>query len=900
MMNDNLRSFLIMVEEAINIRNKKGYLDEKDVDIYLKDVLTFFQGSITLSNADILFLKNEILHRYQIKQIDGVLLLDDYVQDNWYHKIHNSIEPIHWSYYVEHLKRDKFMPQNVIDSIDASTTTILNSLGDPRSKTHFLRRGLILGDVQSGKTSNYIGLINKAVDAGYKVIILLTGLSEVLRKQTQIRVEEGFIGWDITSKLPVGVGRLHKGKGIAINSPTTRERDFVGERDETTAHKLDETNKYIYVIKKNVTVLKKLKETLKSFNTNTLNPQIDLPLLIIDDEADNASINTRRPDYDPTATNKLIRELMNLFTKSNYVGYTATPYANVFIDPETESDMFGQDLFPENFIYLLNAEENDDYFGPRKMEDLKNQFIRFIKNPYEDNLFTYEIDKLGWDGKQFHPELTDAIYAYFLACLIMDSTQGITNHRTMLINVSRFINRHIQLKNYVEKIVEKAKDNIYLHIKNENERNIQNKVILHLYSIWKKEYKENISWEKVKKNLYKSIKDIEIKIINSSSFGEKLDYELYPNGLKVIAIGGYALSRGLTLEGLVISYFYRNTKTFDVLMQMGRWFGYRRGYVDLCRLWIEQDSYEYYNDINASTIELKNDIKKMKISKKGPRQFGIRVRNDSEELNITAPNKMRSTRRKLIKHSFYGEVFETAYIAKDIRLNGENYNTVIKFANSLINRDNNVANPYFRNIDNELIYDFIDSLNIFEHNIRFDTKQILEFIKKELNNHKPYWDVLFMQGNRNDETAIELKNNLKIHPVERQFDISNNELIRISKQRARLGAKLDTSFGLDGKVKKQVEFIADKVNQKTYLIEERNPLLIIYLIALKPREDDFEQMSFVNDLAKEAEPLVGLSVAFPSNSSYLGERLNEYVVNKNADYFYLREQDDWEEEDLDD
>ena len=238
-----------------------------------------------------------------------------------------------------------------------------------RQANSFLYRGLCIGDVQSGKTSTYIGLINKAADAHYRVIILLTGTIEKLRRQTQQRIDEGFIGLDSYAftlekdNVQVGVGAIDPNtSGWAVTSTTSdfnaaTAKKIVGQLNNISAP-------VILVLKKNKSVLEKLERWLRFYNANKTTKKIDLPMLLIDDEADNASVNTKKDD-EVTAINKGIRKLLVLFEKANYVGFTATPYANIFIDPDTEKEMLDHDLFPRDFIYALEAPSN--YIGARSI-----------------------------------------------------------------------------------------------------------------------------------------------------------------------------------------------------------------------------------------------------------------------------------------------------------------------------------------------------------------------------------------------------------------------------------------------------------------------------------------------------------------------------------------------------
>ena len=283
----------------------------------------------------------------------------------------------------------------------------MSYIGNPKEEIPYSIRGLVVGDVQSGKTSNYIGLISKAADAGYKVIFLLTGTIESLRRQTQIRVEEGFIGYDSVNAVDVGVGRGEK-TPIAF---TSREKDFVGSNDQNTTYKISSNSEpMIFVIKKNVSVLKKIYASLKNINTNQFNQKIDAPMIMIDDEADNASINTNKPENDPTKINNYIRKILALFSRNSYVGFTATPFANVFISYDTDNEMLADDLFPKDFIYALESPSN--YCGARKYFFEKNNNIEFIQDSNND-IFPMS-HKKDWQGDYLFGSFYKSINTFLL------------------------------------------------------------------------------------------------------------------------------------------------------------------------------------------------------------------------------------------------------------------------------------------------------------------------------------------------------------------------------------------------------------------------------------------------------------------------------------------------------
>ena len=345
-----------MADIFISLDKAENNLDENAVDEYIQKAINV--SGVECSSEELAALKRNMQYKYQIFTTPGQSILADYDQDNWYTDRKAEIDSKFWTRYKNYLIDEKHFSPNVVSTLGEDTLDqkLMNYILDPKAHyaTPVMKRGLIIGDVQSGKTSTYIGFLCKAADAGYKVFILLTGTIESLRKQTQERVEEGFIGIDMSSESKDGrrVGVGLDNQPIRAISMTSRVRDFVGDNDKTVISLAGITDAIVFVIKKNTTTLQKLTKWLVELNANPVTKKIDMPMLMIDAEADNASINTSASKEDPTKINKLIRELASVFTVSNYVGFTATPFANVFIDPETTEKMETQDLFPEDFIVI--------------------------------------------------------------------------------------------------------------------------------------------------------------------------------------------------------------------------------------------------------------------------------------------------------------------------------------------------------------------------------------------------------------------------------------------------------------------------------------------------------------------------------------------------------------------
>lgn len=428
---------------------------------------------IKLEKEEYAALRRRLESRFKIKHTHSSIIYNDYDDiPDWYSKF-TPQEEYFWSRYRTHLISYEKLPLPSVNLLGEKTLVeLMNCLGNPNidpAKPIF-RRGLVIGDVQSGKTATYGGLICKAADAGYKVVILLTGTTEGLRKQTQERMEEGIIGFTIRADKKgtrqksfnrVGVGLDNE--EIRAMAYTSYQDDFVGSSDTLLTTLSSHKSLVMFIVKKNVTVLEKLLTWLVELNKSVIDDKIHVPLLLIDDEADNASINTKNDKTSPTRTNALIRQICTSFNNSTYVGFTATPFANVFIDPDTTEQMTSADLFPEHFIYVLPTPSN--YIGAKKIfyQDGENhsmlKFIDGIDEPDNDMLKAMEPNERltrmlyykhpkEWEG-ELPESLTESIYCYMIANAVRDLRGDAKSPRTMMINVSRFVKVQNYLKDEV-------------------------------------------------------------------------------------------------------------------------------------------------------------------------------------------------------------------------------------------------------------------------------------------------------------------------------------------------------------------------------------------------------------------------------------------------------------------
>ncbi|WP_343577791.1 Z1 domain-containing protein [Pseudomonas sp.] len=608
-----------------------------------------------------------------------------------------------WRYWQRYRElQERKLPWKAVEALDRTTDSTLSMLEDPLREGAWDRRGMVVGHVQSGKTANYTGLICKAADAGYKIIIVLAGLHNNLRSQTQMRLDEGFLGYETSAV--AGKGQRPIGVGLIDGSHDLRPQ-YVTNRTETGDFNIrfvrnlgiaPESKPWLFVVKKNKAVLARLLSWIHRHVANTTDPDTGrklvthLPLLIIDDEADHASVDTGEevvdaygnpdPEHEPTAINGLIRRILHSFSRKAYVGYTATPFANIYIHERGETTREGPDLFPAAFITNLAAPSN--YVGPARVFGLEAEngrvgdldLVRIVSDHCSED------GKKGWmpvghkstytPPEEMPASLIEAIHAFVLACAFRQLRGQGADHCSMLVHVTRF--------NLVQQHVHRQVEDHVLHLKHCLTFRINHEATLcELRRLWdndflttsqrvaeqtaEDQYRNAPNWEDIEALLPEILDQIDVRMINGTA-KDALDYADSVTGLKVIAIGGDKLARGLTLEGLCVSYFLRASKMYDTLMQMGRWFGYRPGYLDLCRLYTTEDLVEWFEHITDAAEELRAEFDYMIDSGQIPRDYGLKVKSHPV-LMVTSPLKMRAA--KTLYLSFSGEVVETVSFYRD-------------------------------------------------------------------------------------------------------------------------------------------------------------------------------------------------------------------------------------------
>ena len=760
-----------------------------------------------ITEAELTSIRKQLESTIGVSMMAGQGLHDEEIAP-WLGEIKATTQWHYWDAYVKHLKSKNF-GKAVLRVLDEDTDGILNECGNPAQPGPWQSKGLVMGDVQSGKTANYCGLINKAADTGYMVIVLLTGMLEDLRTQSQERLDEGFVGRDSRQLMEngraervIGAGRF---KDKIPNVLTSIDSDFL-----TSNHRAIGGIPLVNIREPVLLVMKKNKSPLSnliSFLDSQLRGRpgkLDMPLLLVDDEADNASVNAKK-DEDPATINKLIRELISRFSKVSYVGYTATPFANVFINPDID------DLFPSNFVYSLNTPTN--YLGVASFFSEAGTHKHCVQDIDDaEDLLPYS-HKKNHSIASLPPSLWDAVRVFLLSCAIRDLRHEPLKHRSMLVNATRFTDVQGRVSGVIKDRLYELSEDIKQYLA--SERWADHPSLRDLHLLWETHYAEcEIEWDAIRKNLYESISTVAVVTVNQkSNDSERLNYAQYAGsrfGRRVIAVGGMTLSRGLTLEGLCVSYFYRNSKAYDTLLQMGRWFGYRPGYDDLCRLWVDPLASDWYAHLSDVVDELRYDIRRMHANRLPPSQFGMRVQSHPDALIITALTKMRNADNVQVAISYSGFGAETPLLPDDIDRNEANLKLVADFVEDLgiPTRSESAASTRatWKNIGKERIAAFLKSLEILDLNAHFirdhatGTKPLLDFISSNTATMLDRWEVCLPQGIGSEvpeiTPAAENGSRTPLRARTRQFEKvrTGSGFLRLNKQR--VGDSSDELVGL--------------------------------------------------------------------------------------------------------
>ncbi|GGK94393.1 Z1 domain-containing protein [Mangrovihabitans endophyticus] len=580
----------------------------------------------------------------------------------WYTRQRQYDMAFYWPHYKSYLLEQKGWNAESVTALDLATTEVVQRLSDPSAQDSYQSKGLVVGHVQSGKTANFTGVIAKAVDAGYRLVIILTGTIELLRSQTQRRLDRELVGRENLTRGLADGGAAEEfdyaddkdwldGKFVS-HGPDFSTRGYPGIERMTLLHRdymrlqhgrsrlrlhlrrpelpfydpenLLPADVQLFVVKKERNALQKLIQDLKPLRDKLK----EIPALIIDDESDLASINTKNPVKKPgerTRINKGITDLLRHLQRGQLVMYTATPFANFFVDPDAD------DIFPKNFIVTLDPPP--DYMGVQEFHDVgwnteddkddpatsnERAFVRPVGPPPDS--------EEPADRGQREAEMLTALDSFVLAGAVKvyreDNGQPPYRHHTMLVHESTGTDKHSEQAALVRQVWKTA-------------RYDRPEAARRLRRLWDEDYGPvcraradgfpvPASFDALVDALGEARRRIEevgdpVLVVNSDQDVQKhqQDLDFDRNDVWRVLVGGAKLSRGFTVEGLTISFYTRKALQADTLMQAGRWFGYRRGFKDLVRLFIRRDPdgphrvdlYEAFEGLMRDEVAMREQLK---------------------------------------------------------------------------------------------------------------------------------------------------------------------------------------------------------------------------------------------------------------------------------------------------
>ena len=657
-------------------------------------------------------------------------LLDDVRGNQWYTGPNDAFDK-HWP--PLRVAMAASMGDDVAVSVDQASTKIVSLLGDPG--VHGLsKRGLVVGYVQSGKTANYAAVSAKAADVGFRLFIVLSGIHNSLRSQTQVRLDSDLVGsfpdpWCKLTNASEDFGNVYEGAGLL----SARElRNLV-------------------VIKKNASRLQRLVNWLESIHENI---RLSCPAIIIDDEADQATPNSLAAKKEISKINDLTRQVFKLLPSATYIGYTATPFANVLIDPQAE-----EDLYPGDFI--IDLPRPDAYFGSEQLfgrEPLSEDevetdgfdMIRIIED--SDQLIASGPKK---DQEEFIPSLPSSLreaVMWFLLSVSARWQRGQRKHTSMLVHTSHLVNQHLVMANLVSKCLDDIRDG---NIKNSE-----------FQELWLRESalvpaeefnRSSVGFEAIAPFIDEVMSVCKVLIDNGSSV-DRLNYDT-DDPQTVIAVGGQTLSRGLTLEGLTVSYFLRSSKTYDTLLQMGRWFGYRIGYEELPRVWMTFDMMSNFRDLATIEQEIRVDIKRYCDEGITPMQLGLRVRQHPT-MAVTAASKMHFAEK--VRVSFAGDRKQTfRFDCRDLAVQERNVETARKFIKNIEAKGNAFSERKSRwiatGVSCDMVYDFLQNFSIADLHVDLQPRLTVGYLKTRRDEAAKFWNVAVIGSGLSQLTDFEKK-----------------------------------------------------------------------------------------------------------------------------------------------
>ncbi|GAA2937918.1 Z1 domain-containing protein [Microbacterium luteolum] len=651
-------------------------------------------------------------------------------------------------------KLESRLPSDAIGGVDDSTSQILSQSANPLKRGD-KRKGLVVGYVQSGKTANYAGLVAKAVDAGYRIVIVLAGMHSNLRAQTQARLD--------------GDLRLRELKdgGVAWYPLTDVNSDIAPINPVSPVG--NQANAIVMVVKKNEKRLANVLNYLQSISKS--DPQILLSraVLIIDDESDQATPNTKGAKNLVSTINQRIRDIWAEVKTGTYVAYTATPFANIFTDPNDEND-----LYPDDFAVVLPRPIGymgaDTYFDTSSLDDEEGIASDALARTISDDEAAV-LAPSGRDLSDYDPQITsalaEAIRWFLLATAIRRLRTGKEEHSSMLLHTSHRVEAHARLR---DAVVDFLKD-----VALEGDRrhdSFESTFHAEIDRAAELRGEESVpSWSDVWSVVEDLISNVQVRVDNGTSDNRVSYPDDEPQ--TVIAIGGGTLSRGLTLEGLVVSFFLRTSNAYDTLLQMGRWFGFRPRYRDLARVWAASGMLDDYAHLALVERELREDIAVMISEGMTPRDIAVPVRAHKGRLQITGAGKMDFV--DLVHTGLGGNRRQTIYLDSSTegieRTQGaarrivENAIGTRASIDSLGGAAGQPAAHLFEGLSHANLIEFLERYGVFPVDVALQPVAIRRWTGEHGDGKS--WDLLLISGPASNNATFEYAEGVRVNVVSR-------------------------------------------------------------------------------------------------------------------------------------
>ncbi len=691
----------------------------------VRDDIRIMGGDESLVDRAAESLRNRAREIIELKSPGGV-------HDLEYERLIGDLRGMHW--YAGPRPTDPMWPRvkerlrarglhdDGMDDLDRASTKVVGHLSDP-GVYGLKKKGLIVGYVQSGKTANYTATIAKAADAGYRFFIVLAGVHNGLRAQTQARLDADLVGdqtarWHVLTSRRADFGTVIRGDSV-----------------------LSGDKRVLCVVKKNAARLRRLVKWLEAVPEDI---RRRCPTLLIDDEADQATPNTKVAQDEMSTINRLTRDIFRLLPTGSYVGYTATPFANVFMDPRPEDE-----LYPSDFIIDLPKPVGylgaEDLFGRSALDDADDpddgmDAVRQVTEAEADLLRA----PAGPPADAPVPEgLANAI-RWFLLATAARWVRGHNDHSSMLVHTSARVASHAAMRSLVERALDEMRAQPGRRLRRDLSR------------MWEREIERvppadfgapSIDSRDVVDQACEILGDVRVVVDNGQS-EDRLDYS-GDEAQTVIAVGGNTLSRGLTLEGLVVSYFVRRASTYDALLQMGRWFGFRPGYGDLARVWTTIELEQRFRFLAGVEEEIRREMRYLE-GKGTPRDFALRIRAHPD-MAITARSKMQLARE--VQVSYGGRRFQTFVFRNDVDWLRGNIRATREFICRL--RDSGLepgrtrgSSWLFRDVPLEEIIRFLERYTVHEMHAQLQPDLTIAYLEKRTDQLVQRWRVAVVGGPR--------------------------------------------------------------------------------------------------------------------------------------------------------